>query len=170
MGKCGRSLAERTRISNMATTAYNRYSWFFAACVIAIVVLAGNWPLLSGRAAPQWAGSNYYGPLFSLVADHAKAGTFFLWNPWMNGGTPDFVDPQEGAISPVLLLYAVVIRDSLTGYIVYWMTAWIFGGVGLLLLCRHLKCPPWGGLIAALGFVTCGYYTGHAQHMSFFYA
>ncbi len=151
------------------TTTYNRYSWLLAACVIAVVVLAGNWPLLIGRAAPAWAGSNYYGPLFSLVADHAKAGKLFLWNPWMNGGTPDFADPQEGAVSPILLLFAIVFKDSLTGYIVYWMTAWIFGGLGMLLLCRHLKCPPWGGLIAALGFVACGYYTGHAQHMSFLY-
>ena len=150
--------------------AYSRRSWLFAAFVVIAVVLIGNGELLVGRAAPTWAGINYYGPLFSLVADHAKAGKLLLWNPWMNGGTPDLADPQAGAASPVLLLFAILSPNSLYGYIAYWMTVWVFGGAGMLLFCRHLKCPPWGGLIAALGFVTCGFYTGHAQHMSILYS
>ena len=143
-----------------------QYRWVLAACIVAGVVLVGNFPVLVGAAPPTWAAADYYAPLFSLVADHAKAGRLLEWNPWTNGGTPDFADPQTGATSPVLMLFAVVSGNPFHGFIGYWMTIWIFGGIGMLLLCRHLRCPPWGSLIVALGFVTCGFYTGHAEHTS----
>lgn len=145
-------------------------AWFLAACVLAAVVLISNAKLLTGTATPVWDADAFYGPLFSLVADHAKAGKLFLWNPWMDGGSPDFADPQIGAASPILLVFGLLSTNLLHGFVVYWMTLWVFGGVGMLLLCRHLQCPPWGGLIAALGFAASGFYTGHGQHTTILYS
>jgi Bacterial membrane protein YfhO len=145
-------------------------TWLIAACVLAAVVLIGNSQLLLGKATPIWDADAYYGPMFSLVGDYAKTGKLFLWNPWMNGGSPDFADPQTGATSPILLAFAVLSTNPLHGFVAYWMTIWIFGGIGMLLLCRYLKCPVWGALIAALGFVASGFYTGHGQHTTILYS
>ena len=36
----------------------------------------------------------------------------------------------------------------------------------MLLLSKHLGAPAWGALLAALGYATSGFYTGHAEHTS----
>lgn len=148
----------------------SRTAWVIAACLIAAAVLIGNSNLVLGKATPIWDADAYYAPMFSLVADYAKAGKLLLWNPWINGGGPDFADPQTGATSPVLLAFAVLSHNPMHGFVAYWISFWIFGGVGMLLLCRHLKCPVWGGLIAALGFVASGMYTGHGEHTTILYS
>lgn len=145
-------------------------SWLLAACCVAVVVLVGNSPLVLGRAAPIWDADAYYGPMFSLVSDYAKSGSLLLWNPLVNGGSPDFADPQVGASSPVLLTFGLVSQNPFHGFIAYWLVFWVAGGVGMLLLCRHLKCPVWGAAIVALGFVACGVYTGHAEHTTILYS
>ncbi len=147
-----------------------RIAWVLAACVLAGVLLIGNAPLVSGKAGPLWDADAYYAPLFSLVGDYTQAGKLFLWNPWMNGGSPDFADPQTGATSPILLAFGTLSSNPLHGFVAYWMTFWFFGGLGMLLLCRHLKCPPWGSLIAALGFIASGFYTGHGEHTTILYS
>ncbi len=55
-------------------------------------------------------------------------------------------------------------------YVIYWLTIWLAGGMGMLLLARHLRAPAWGGLVVALGFVFSGFYTGHAEHTSVVYS
>jgi len=138
--------------------------------LLAIVILVGNSPLLLGRATPIWDASSFFGPLFSLISDHARKGQLLLWNPWINAGSPDFADPQIGASSPVLLLFALFFPNLLHGFVAYWIALWIFGGMGMLILCRYLQCPPWGGLIAALGFIASGFYIGHGEHTSMLYS
>jgi len=155
--------------SNKSFT-YTRTAWLLAACVMALVVMVGNSDLVLGKATPIWDAVDNYAPLFSLIADHAKAGKLLTWNPWSVGGAPDFADPSFGAISPLVILFGVIARDPFNAFIAYWIAFWILGGVGVLVLCRHLKCPAWGGLIASLGFVSCGFYTAHAEHTAILYS
>lgn len=148
----------------------SRYLWFVAAVVIAVVLVIGNLDLVRGKSAPVWDAIDYYAPMFSLVADHAKAGKLLLWNPWINGGSPDFADPQSGANSPIILLLGVLSHDPFKAFVAYWIGLWVFGGLGMLWLLRHLRCPAWGALIVSLGFVSCGFYTGHGEHTSSLYS
>jgi len=148
----------------------SRYLWLVAAVVIAVVILIGNFDLVRGTSAPIWDAIDYYAPMFSLVADHAKVGRLLVWNPWINGGSPDFADPQSGANSPIILLLGVLSDDPFKAFVAYWIGLWIFGGLGVLWLFRHLRCPAWGALIVSLGFVSCGFYTGHGEHTSSLYS
>ncbi len=147
-----------------------RRAWILAACLIAAVVLGGCFPLLTGKAVPLWDAGDYFGPLFSLVSDHAKSGRLMLWDPWIDGGSPDFADPQVGAASPILLAFALLSPNPFHGFIAYWLVVWIFGGIGMMLLCRHLGAPLWGALVIALGFSASGVYTGNAEHTSWLYS
>ena len=148
------------------TATLHRRAWILSACLIAALVLAGCFPLVTGKAVPLWDAGEYFGPLFSLISDHAKAGRLMLWDPWISGGSPDFAEPQLGSASPVLLAFALLSPNPFHGFIAYWLALWIFGGIGMMLLCRHLGAPVWGALVVALGLVACGVYTGNAEHTS----
>lgn len=148
----------------------SRRRWLQALLIIAAVLLLPNWQLLVGIAAPHWDAESFFGPQFSLVADHAKAGRILLWDPWVAGGTPDMAEPEMGVTSPLTLLIGLLSPSPQAGFVAYWLIVWFFGGCGMLLLAKRLGSPPWGSLVVALGVATSGFYTGHAEHTSSIYS
>ena len=149
---------------------HSRTQWILAAGLLVAVLTLGNLPLLMGKAVPDYDAADYFGPSFSLLADHAKAGRILLWNPWVASGTPDSAEPEFGTTSPVLLVAGFLSPSPLAGFVQYWLCIWIFGAIGMLVLCRHFKCPAWGCLVASLGFITSGFYTNQAQHTAHLYS
>jgi hypothetical protein len=137
------------------------HGWGAASIALALVVLIPHLPLLLGRASPIWDALDFFGPYSVLVGDFARQGQFLLWNPFINGGSPDYIEPQVGAFSPLLLLFA---WGGTHGFELYWLTIWLLGPLSLLVLSRYLGAPAWGGLVAALGLAFSGFYTGNAEH------
>jgi hypothetical protein len=152
------------------TMASGRVVWLLCAAILVVVILAGNSDLLLGKASPIWDAGGFYGPLFALVGDYARAGHLLTWNPWMNGGSPDFADPQVGTASPMLLAFGILFSNFSHGFTAYWLTVWIMGAFGMLLLTRHLGAPAWAGLVVTLGFVASGFYTSHGEHTTILYS
>lgn len=144
--------------------------WAPALLILAAVLLLPNWRLLIGTVAPHWDAQVFFGPQFSLVADHIKAGKLLLWDPWVAGGSPDLVEPEMGVTSPLMLAVGLLSPSPWTGFVAYWLIVWFFGGVGMLLLARRLGAPLWGALVVTLGFIASGFYTGHAEHTSSIYS
>jgi hypothetical protein len=144
-------------------------AWLLGALLVSVVLLAANHALVRGVAAPKWDGDEFFAPYFSLVADHARAGRILRWDPWSAGGSPDFADPQVGALSPITVLVGAITPGAEAGFRLYWLFLWLLGPLGLLALARHLGAPAWGGSVVALGFAFSGFYTGHAEHTSFLY-
>jgi len=138
--------------------------WGAAAIALALVVLIPHLPLLLGWASPIWDALEFFAPYFVLVGDFARQGQFLLWNPFINGGSPDYIEPQIGAFSPLVLLFAS--SSTRHGFELYWLTVWLLGPLGMLVLARHLGAPAWGGFVAALGLAFSGFYTGNAEHTS----
>ncbi|MBV9082322.1 MAG: hypothetical protein JOZ62_06590 [Acidobacteriaceae bacterium] len=153
-----------------ALAAKQTFDWYAAALLVLLVLVLGNIRLLRGRAAPQWDAVDFFGPQFSLVADHIKAGRLLLWDPWVAAGTPDFAEPELGATSPLLLFVGFLSPNPQVGFVAYWMLTWTLVCLGVLVLVRHLRVPVWGGIIAAVGFSSSGFYTGHAEHTSSIYS
>jgi hypothetical protein len=143
--------------------------WTRAVAALLALFLAINYHLVTGRAAPIFDAEWYYAPYYMLVADHARAGRLLLWNPWTNGGSPDFADPQSGAFSPIGVLLGGFTGGTSAGFLFYWLLVWFVAGLGVLALGRHLKAPPWGAFVAALGFLFSGFFLGHAEHVTFVY-
>ncbi|MEL7061105.1 MAG: YfhO family protein [Acidobacteriota bacterium] len=139
--------------------------WWHPAAVAAFLIVAA-WPLVVGERVPHWDAAAFYLPSQILVADHVAAGQIPLWNPWLQGGRPDSADVQVGGFSPVNLVVGAF-PDRRTGFLAYWFFIWWLGGFGVWLLARHLRAPPWAGLAMAIATVSCGFYSGHAQHLSF---
>ena len=147
-----------------------KLKWIIAAFFLAVIFLVCNLRLVTGKRAPIWDAWAFYGPEFTLIADHARAGHFLLWDPWVNGGTPDHADPTVGAASPIEVATAAIVGGTRAGFVTYWLLIWFLGPLGFLLLGRYLGAPPWGALVVALGIAFCSFYTGHAEHTSFVYS
>jgi len=140
------------------------WRWAFGS-LCSLFVLA-NAPLLIGIDAPNWDASTYFGPAWTLVADHARAGRLLLWNPLVEGGSPDSAQPELGAFSPIVVGAGAALGGTELGFVLYWLAVWLAGGLGLLGLARHLGAPPWAGFVVAIGYLFSGTFTGHAQHTS----
>lgn len=134
------------------------------------VLLICNIALVVGKAAPVWDAIGEFSPWFSLVSDNARHGRILLWDPWIDGGSPDFAEPEAGAASPIAIFFGLIFSDPFRGFVAYWLSIWILSGIGMLLLCKHLKCPPWGAIIVSLGFATNGFFMGHGEHTSMLYS
>lgn len=155
--------------SSYETNPENR-DWLLAALLLAIVFLISNLQIVDGRGAPIWDAGELLAPAFTLIADHARAGRIVLWNPWVSGGSPDYAEPNFGVVSPVTIFVGAITGGTESGFRVYWLLIWFLGPLGLLLLARHLRAPPWTGFVVALGFAFCGFYTGQAEHTSALYS
>jgi len=147
-----------------------KLGWAITALCLAALFLIGNSKLVTGARVPIWDAWAFYGPEFTLVADHARAGHFLLWNPWVNGGTPDNADPTIGAASPLEIVVAAIAGGTRSGFVAYWLLIWLLGPLGLLLLGRHLGAPTWGAFVVAAAYAFSGFYIGHAEHTSFVYS
>lgn len=142
--------------------------WRQAAIGLAVLLALSVTPLLVGVDGPIWDASSYFAPSWTLVADHARAGKLLLWNPFVEGGSPDGAQPEYGALSPVVLALGLLLGGTLTGFVVYMLALWVLAASGMLMLARHLGAPPWAGFVVACGWATSGTFTGHFQHASWF--
>ena len=141
-------------------------AWRWALGSLCGLFVLANAPLLIGIDAPNWDASTYFGPAWTLVADHARAGKLLLWNPLVEGGSPDSAQPELGAFSPIVVGMGAALGGTELGFVLYWLAVWLAGGLGLLGLARHLGAPPWAGFVVAIGYLFSGTFTGHAQHTS----
>ena len=134
------------------------------------MLLIPHTPLLLGRAAPIWDGIDLFAPYYMLVGDFARNHAFLLWNPFTLGGSPDYLEPQLGAFSPLVVSFGLLFGGTRLAFELYWLAIWLLGGVGVLALARHLGAPAWGGFLAAVAFSFSGFYTGNAEHTALLYS
>jgi hypothetical protein len=169
-----KNTAELTDSSRQLTETHVKLSptisWLLVASLLAALFLAVNMPLVTGKSAPIWDAESFFAPAYTLIADHARAGKFVLWNPWQSAGSPDVAEPELGNSSPIAFILGAITGGTETGFRAYWLLIWFCGPLGLVLLARHLGARPWGALVVASGYAVCGFYTSHAEHTSSIYS
>jgi hypothetical protein len=139
--------------------------YWAAAALLTVLFAISNYSLLAGHATGVWDADEYFYPYFVLISDSVRSLQPVFWDPWTNGGAPIVGEPDIGMLSPLTVFLADVLGGTSHGFVLYWLFMWWLGGMGMLLLARHLKAPAWAGLIVSLGFLFCGVYTGNAQHI-----
>ncbi len=162
--------AYRPREENGSERKREGRAWLLAALLLAVVFLICNLQIVDGSGAPIWDAEELFAPAFTLIADHARAGRIVLWNPWVSGGAPEYAEPEFGGTSPIAILVGAIAGGTESGFRAYWLLIWFLGPLGLLVLARHLRAPPWAGFAVSLGFAFCGFYTGQAEHTSWLYS
>jgi hypothetical protein len=142
----------------------HRLQYLGAGIGLGAVFLFALRSFLVGELFPIWDAQALLAPYYMLISDFARAGKLLWWNPWSNGGQPDFVDPQYGAHSPVVLALAWLLGPSLRGFIAYWFAIWLCFGIGVIALAKQWRVPAWGGFVVGLGSTFSGFFLGHAEH------
>jgi len=155
----------------LATTVFIRdalvkFRWLVWLLITTNLFLISNHLLVRGLGVAIWDADSYFFPYYVLVADYAQAGRFVHWNPWSNAGLPILSDPTFGIFSPLNFMVGLITGGTSSGFIFYWLLIWWLGGLGMFMLARHLKAPPWGACVVTLGFLFCGAYTGNAEHIA----
>jgi hypothetical protein len=141
-------------------------AWFRTALLVLAAFLAVNIPLVLGIYTGLWDAAQLHCPFQMLIGDCAREGRLLLWTPLVNGGYPG-VDPICAAFSPLAVGVGALCGGHEFGFRVYWLLVWGLGGVGVVLLARHLSAPPWVARVAALGLLFSGIYVAHAESTSF---
>ena len=141
-----------------------------AVSALVVIFFGANWSVLVGRSTEHWDAEDFFAPFFALVARLARHGHLLLWNPFSGGGSPDFAEPQVGAFSPVTLLFGLLAGSGPLAFHLYWLSLWLFGGLGMYVLARSLDAPPWGALVTSLGLVFSGFALGQSEHTSVVYS
>ena len=140
--------------------------WFLAIIFVTVIFLGANRSLLLGTGVGIWDVDGQFMLYQTLVADHARAGEFMLWDVWSNGGTPMAGDPQVGVFSPLNVFSGLLTGGSTAGFRYYWLFVWWIGGFGIMMLGRHFKLSAWLSAVVALGYLFSGIYVSNAQHTS----
>ncbi len=138
--------------------------WLLWILIVTLFFLAVNHNLVFGTGVGVWDVDNAYMPYQSIVADHARAGRFAIWDVWSNGGVLIAGDPQFGAFSPINFFFGFLFGGKTIGFRFYWLFVWWLGGLGIMILGRHLKSPAWGASAVALGYLFSGIYITNAEH------
>lgn len=149
---------------------FRRFSWRHATLLLILALVVANGPLLVGVDGPNWDASTYFGPAWTLIADEARAGRPLLWNPYIEGGSPDGVQPELGAFSPLVLATGLLFGGMESGFAAYAVLILLLAGLGFLRLARQLGAPPWAGFVVSCGYVFSGTFTGHFPHTSWLHA
>jgi hypothetical protein len=148
-------------------TAAQPLGWRTVGLLVVVTLLLVNVTLVVGVYSGHWDAADFFCPFQMLLADCARQGQFLLWTPLLNAGYPAGLDPQVGAFSPLTVGVGLLTGGREFGFRVYWLLIWALGGVGIVILARHFAAPPWAAYVAAVGFMFCGTYTGHAEHTCF---
>jgi hypothetical protein len=92
-----------------------------------IVLAALLWicsDLILGKATIPWDAMDVFQPSFLLLSDFIRQGELMLWNPWINAGSPEWIEPQLGAFSPVMLGIGLVFGSTSFSFHVYYLLIW----------------------------------------------
>ena len=144
-----------------------RLTWLRAGVLYflyAVVVLAPMW---SARVWPVWDGLDFNYPAFSFAAEALRSGRLPLWDPYTNCGMPFHADPQYAWYQPAAAFAALVLKHPFDGYMLFWTSTWVWGGLGTLLFASVLGATPTGGIIAAISFSLSGFFIGHGEHLPY---
>ena len=140
---------------------------FLPAGIILLVTAVYYWPILvcKGFLWNDFLEQNFVYRLFAAVS--LKQGVLPFWNPYVFSGMPFFADVQAAVLyplnfvltffagkewlSPVLVEYQIVLHIAMAGIFMY-------------LLAREFGASKSGGLLAAITFMLCGFFTTHIFH------
>jgi hypothetical protein len=141
-----------------------KFEWLLWILTVTVFFLAINHSLVFGTGVGIWDINGAYMPYQSIVADHARAGKFAVWDVWSNGGVLIAGDPQFGAFSPINFFLGFLLGGKTIGFRFYWLFVWWLGALGIMMLGRHLRAPAWGAAAVALGYLFSGIYITNAEH------
>jgi hypothetical protein len=120
-------------------------------------------PFRAGDLTPQWV------PWLQVAIDALwRHGTLAFWNPFTNGGAPEFESPQAGVLSLTTVLGGALPLEAAVKYSI--LAHIVLGMIGVYVFARRLGTRRPFAALGALSFGLGTYlldhtYVGHLDHI-----
>jgi hypothetical protein len=162
-------LASRPRASDQRSEA-EATAWSRQAACLTVAGLCGFaivaysiW-LITGTVIP-WDSKNHFYPMFRFLADALQHGEIPFWNPYHFAGHPTIADPQSLLFTPTMVVFALLApQASMQLFDGVIFAHLLFGGLGILCICRARGWHPAAALLSAMIFMLGGAAASRLQH------
>lgn len=142
--------------------------WWFNKKVIGAVafILVVYWPLSSMLFCMKYDMVDWFLPMRNLVGACLQEHLFPLWNPYTNLGYPLHIDPQSGAMYPIVWVlgycfgynsYTINLEFLLHLVLAFW---------GMRKLGQQLSFSENVSLLLGVTYACCGFFVSNAQHLT----
>lgn len=121
------------------------------------------WPLSTQLLTVKNDALTYYYPVRTLIADALQTHSFPLWTQYINMGYPLHADMQSGAWSPVVWLFALLTRYSLTGFHLELLFYFSMAGAGMFYLGRSMRWSVQTAFAIGICYQFSGFLTDSVQ-------
>ena len=143
---------------------HNKEKQFWLFCFLFVVI--AYLPVFSFQFAIKNDFFTAYFPLKKFLSTSLQAGSFPLWNPFLNYGFPVYGDMSEAWWNPLTWFIAAV-----PGYNVWTFTLELTAYLFLSFLGMHTLTGQWikqrqWRIMAAASYSASGFMVGHLQHFN----
>jgi hypothetical protein len=130
---------------------------------ILIITLIGYWPITTGLFALKNDDIIYFLPYRYNIVENIRNGHFPLWTPYIYMGFPISGDMQSGAWNPIVWLFALGGRYTLTSLHIEILIYIFISGIGTFRLFQYLKFSPLICWTVTVSYMYCSFITNTGQ-------
>ena len=134
-------------------------SWLFLIVTTIIII----WPLSLQFYCLKNDALTYYYPVRTFISDALNNGQLPLWTPYINLGYPLHADLQSGAWNPVIWIFALLTKYSLSAFHYELLLYIAFAGIGFYYLCRNIGYSKTVAFAIAIAYQFSGFITDSVQ-------
>jgi hypothetical protein len=153
-----------TNSNNLGEDKYKHTIFYLLA--LAIIVAIAYWPISFHILSLKNDALNYFLPVRHLVSESFQHNILPTWTPYLNLGYPLHGDMQSGVWNPVVQFLSLFGTYSLYTLQIETLIYIYLGGVGMFFLLRHFRVHPYANIIAATGYMLCGFNSDSAQFLN----
>lgn len=135
-----------------------------------LFLLVTYWPVSSGLFTMKYDMMDWFYPMRHLVGECLQNNLLPIWNPYTNLGYPLHVDPQSGALYPLVWLLGWLFGYSIFTINLEYVLHIIIGFYGMKKLAETLGIEGNIALVIGLSYACCGFFVANAQHLSWIIA
>jgi hypothetical protein len=134
--------------------------------LILVVLIIGYIEIFSFSKTILHDAIDYYYPWRKSIVESIRQGSFPLWEPYQELGSPIMSNPQSGAWYPILWIISIFGEYNLYTLNVEYVLHLIICGIGSYALFLHYDKNRFSGFIGACIYSFSGFIIGNFQHLS----
>lgn len=124
------------------------------------------WPISCLQYSMKFDIMDWFYPMRFLIGECLQNGVLPIWNPYINLGYPLHVDPQSGALYPIVWIIGNVFGYSPFTINLEFFLHIVFAFFGMKKLSEVFGICDDVAIIVGVGYACCGFFVGNAQHLS----
>lgn len=140
---------------------------FLKTTLAVLFLILAYWPVSFGLYSMKWDMMDWVFPMHLIIGELLQAHEYPLWNPYINLGYPFIIDPQSGALYPLVWFFGYFFGYSVSLMGIQFVVHVIIGFLGFKKLGKTLEWSVNTSIVIGLAYACSGFFVGNAQHLSY---